>query len=170
MPAFPETVCDYLRQCIGNRCPDTLLVVSAGASIAHALADPFPKTALEHQTPECAGAHIPDEARFDLAVIIDALETLARPRAERLVGRLRDINAAAVLAVIDRKRSSETPGASPWRQADFIALGFTRCAGTRQLASGWDLYRYDVHDYKTTPSWLNARHWANPQRWGKQRW
>ena len=32
------------------------------------------------------------------------------------------------------------------------------------------LFGYDVGTYKTTPDWLNADHWANPELWNKHRW
>ncbi|MES1925471.1 hypothetical protein T31B1_09108 [Salinisphaera sp. T31B1] len=49
-------------------------------------------------------------------------------------------------------------------------MGFRRVAGSQALPAGWSLYRYDIHDYKTTPDWLNKRYWANPERWDQERW
>ncbi len=45
-----------------------------------------------------------------------------------------------------------------------IALGF------RGTALPEPVFNYDIRDYKHTPDWLNARHWANPELWGKYRW
>ncbi|ANJ66482.1 hypothetical protein A9404_02995 [Halothiobacillus diazotrophicus] len=64
---------------------------------------------------------------------------------------------------------------NPAWTAQLIALGFLR----KHLGRGnpvnaadhpsWVLY-FDIHQYKETPDWLNARHWANPQNWNKFRW
>ncbi len=47
---------------------------------------------------------------------------------------------------------------------EMVSLGFTRQAGDEPL------YLFDIETYKHTPDWLNARHWANPELWGKYRW
>ncbi len=51
--------------------------------------------------------------------------------------------------------------AHPLSAADYRALGFT-CLPPWQR---WRCYAYDLHHYKTTPDWLNARYWAHPERW-----
>jgi len=45
-----------------------------------------------------------------------------------------------------------------------VSLGFTR------HAADVPVYLFDIETYKRTPDWLNARHWANPELWGKYRW
>ena len=30
---------------------------------------------------------------------------------------------------------------------------------------GLRIHYYDLDTYKTVPDWLNARFWANPERW-----
>ncbi|MFO7808749.1 DUF6231 family protein [Guyparkeria sp.] len=45
-----------------------------------------------------------------------------------------------------------------------VSLGFTRQAADEPI------YLFDIETYKRTPDWLNARHWANPELWGKYRW
>ena len=45
-----------------------------------------------------------------------------------------------------------------------VSLGFTR------QAAGEPVYLFDIETYKHTPDWLNARNWANPERWEKYRW
>lgn len=44
--------------------------------------------------------------------------------------------------------------------ADMFAFGF-RCLA--QIGDD-SLYEYRLSDYKTPPDWLNARYWANPER------
>ena len=45
-----------------------------------------------------------------------------------------------------------------------VSLGFTRQTAAEPM------YLFDIETYKQTPDWLNARHWANPELWGKYRW
>jgi len=45
-----------------------------------------------------------------------------------------------------------------------VSLGFTRYRADEPI------YLFDIETYKRTPDWLNARHWANPELWGKFRW
>lgn len=45
-----------------------------------------------------------------------------------------------------------------------VSLGFTR------QVTAEPVYLFDIETYKRTPDWLNARHWANPELWGKYRW
>jgi hypothetical protein len=37
-------------------------------------------------------------------------------------------------------------------------------------AATFEIYGFDLGSYKATPDWLNARHWAHPEHWGKYRW
>jgi hypothetical protein len=49
----------------------------------------------------------------------------------------------------------------------FFAFGFRRLDGLcESLASGEEpcWYEYRMSDYKSPPDWLNARFWANPER------
>ena len=32
------------------------------------------------------------------------------------------------------------------------------------------LFTYDLREYKQVPDWLNAKLWANPERFGKYWW
>ena len=45
----------------------------------------------------------------------------------------------------------------------FRALGFT--LSLADTAANVRVYHYDLDTYKTVPDWLNARFWANPERW-----
>lgn len=162
---LPEPIERYLEARIDERSPRSLLFVPRpGLETAFkaqgsrdtelvALQDPF--TSL-------------DERVFDMAIVGDALRRWPRARGEQLLSRLRDRNAGSVWVVVGPAAKSGDDTA--WRQADFIALGFRRAPNTRELSEDWHVYRYDVHDYKLTPSWLNARYWANPERWDKERW
>lgn len=117
--------------------------------------------------PELPCTHCrPDEAelarlaclKFDYAILADLPGTLDKTSSEAVIANMRDIKAQKVFWVIDSH--------SPWESKDAIALGFHQL----QQDDGATLYGYDIDNYKTTPDWLNARHWANPERWNKDRW
>jgi len=48
-------------------------------------------------------------------------------------------------------------------EAGFRALGFMHSSA--EPTEGLHFYYYDLDTYKTVPDWLNARFWANPERW-----
>ena len=95
-------------------------------------------------------------ARYDLAIVADALEYMEKGHARKLLAALRDVHASRLCVAV---RTGER-----WQG----------------LTSHWDptetdggpihLYKYDIATYKQTPDWLNSRHWANPAMWNKYRW
>ena len=162
---LPEPIERYLDARIDERAPSSLLwVTRADLEPTAAAAN---STATERVEPEDTIGSL-GERHFDMAVVADALRHWPRTRGEQLLSRLRDRNAGSVWVVVGPV--AESGDDTAWHQADFIALGFRRAPNTRELSEGWTVYRYDVHDYKLTPSWLNARYWANPERWDKERW
>lgn len=102
-----------------------------------------------------------------LAIVVDAPNVLSRIATRQLLGRLRNYTAGAVIAAFAAEPAKSE---GRWSSDEFLGLGFRRLAQARELASAYWLYRYDIYDYKTTPDWLNSRHWAHPERWGKARW
>lgn len=102
--------------------------------------------------------------RFDLALVVDAPAVLSKKQTTQLLARLRHYHADRVVAAFAAGRGAA------WSPGDFLALGFRRLSSARELASDYHVYRYAIRDYKHTPDWLNARHWANPEQWGRHRW
>jgi hypothetical protein len=99
-----------------------------------------------------------------LAVVTDTLESLPLPKGRALLAALRDVYSETCLVAID----ADAGVRAGWNPEAFIAMGFK----VRPGIEAWDfaLYSFSLRDYKTTPDWLNARHWANPERWDKDRW
>jgi hypothetical protein len=46
----------------------------------------------------------------------------------------------------------------------FFAFGFRRLGVMDEMDEQW--FEYCLRDYKQPPEWLNARFWANPERFG----
>ncbi len=100
----------------------------------------------------------PDDAAGSpcaLALGVDALNGLDAQQAEQLIGRTRLYLAPRLLLA--------APAAGPLDEASFRALGFTLSAA--DPAAQVRIHYYDLDTYKPVPDWLNARFWANPERW-----
>lgn len=86
------------------------------------------------------------------------------------IGALDGLDAGAAEALIHRTRLYVAPRLLLVAHADcaldesaFLALGFVLAA--HDTAAGVRLHVFDLDTYKTVPDWLNARFWANPERW-----
>jgi Family of unknown function (DUF6231) len=97
---------------------------------------------------------LPD-APSALALGIDALDGLSARQALRLINQTRLYAAPRILLA--------APVACVLDEATFRALGFMLSAS--EGAGDRRIYLYDLDTYKTVPDWLNARHWAHPERW-----
>jgi hypothetical protein len=137
-----------------------LLLGDAGAAIEPAraaIASPL------RWVREVHGTHdLPlEQGRFALAAAVGVFERLDQDTAAAVLAALRDRCARRVLTALP---------AVPWtahemRAFGFDALGQVDFAGTLLAAYGFDIDRY-----KRAPDWLDARHWANPELWGRFRW
>ena len=103
--------------------------------------------------------------RWSLVCLLDPQIPAASLR--MLLARIRDLHAVRVLH-FDR--------CSQWSLADSLALGFSQVApGCSWLSqhgtiSGLTAFEFEIRSYKQVPDWLNAKHWANPELWGKHSW
>lgn len=102
--------------------------------------------------------------RFDFVVVADSLEQMERYTAEQLISRLRDLHAKLLWVMVPVDRPNCYHG------NDAVAQGMRMVSpesfGSRQPQ--W--YEFSLQFYKPVPQWLNAKHWANPDRWNKSRW
>ncbi len=99
------------------------------------------------------------DQHYDCAVLEGLPGPLDKAEALALVAHLRDIQSQCLLWVIESR--------SQWCRQDLLALGFHQLD---QAKDGSQLFGFDIDNYKTTPDWLNPKHWANPERWNKKRW
>ncbi len=86
-----------------------------------------------------------------------------------VLARVRDLHADRIVHIDCsgcRVSSGHPDSVAGWTLADSLALGFNRISA----AEGIDQYEFNKSTYKSAPDWLNARHWANPELWGKHRW
>ena len=108
---------------------------------------------------------LPFQQRFDLAVIIldecflDQDQTDASSTANQVITHglthLPDLLARRILVVAYGDQS-----------AGLRSLGFTQI----ETIDGWELWQFNILEYKQIPDWLNSRYWANPENFDKYRW
>ncbi|MBO9471586.1 hypothetical protein J7355_15960 [Endozoicomonas sp. G2_2] len=167
----PESIQTLLGSVVAEREPGRLLLIGATDADASRITACAPDecNVVRLSADDSATSALANDVRFDLAVVIHTLERLSPEAGKRLLGRLRNVLAQSIVAGV-RARSDDTDDHTTWCISDFIAMGFRQCRTSAQLAGGWSVYRYDIHDYKTTPDWLSSRYWANPKRWDKERW
>ena len=111
-----------------------------------------------------AQAQLDSLPQVELAVLDAAAAFADEAAAVQLVSRLRDVCASRVLVI-----GAPRPGASLGRE-QLVGLGFRRWDTTGEGDDRRRWYEFSLADYKVTPDWLNARHWANPELWDRYRW
>lgn len=97
----------------------------------------------------------PPGQRVELALGIDALNGLDAQQAQHLLSQTRLYIAPRILLAV--RTDCALNGDM------FIALGFALTA--TDTTANVRIHEYDLDTYKTVPDWLNARFWANPERW-----
>ena len=123
----------------------------------------------EGLTTAAVAAHprIPGDRRWSLVCVLEP--AIDKPSLIRLLAGIRDLHADRVIHVNSN---------SDWSLADSLALGFSQrdepanpqLNPEPQNKPAWQIFEFDLHNYKPAPDWLNAKNWANPERWGKHRW
>lgn len=104
--------------------------------------------------------------RYDLAVIIlsndSAIDT-------QIIQRCRDLFAKHCLVV---QNLSE-----PATGVDVVSFGFSRLHEQPIVendqdhhATNYQVWQFNLFDYKHLPDWFNSKFWANPELWNKFRW
>lgn len=95
---------------------------------------------------------------IDMVIVAQDIETLDRDQATQVIGQLRNVLNAQIIALLSNK--------APLGFQDMIGLGFKR----ESIESGLAIYTYDIANYNKKREWNNARFWANPQNFDKFRW
>ncbi len=139
---------EQLALALGRNTTQTLLALDDTAfDIAQSL---LPSGSVQRLAPNA----VPPAAR-DVALIIDALNTLDAAAARAHIAHVRNFIAPRILVASDSRCALSS--------LDFLALGFDLLIEDK--ANATSLYRYDIETYKQVPDWLNARYWAHPERW-----
>lgn len=154
--ATPETLQAWLAREVATTAGRVLLLGDAGRGVA---AD---AGAVQWLRAVATPDDLPlEQQRFALAAAAGVFERLHTDAAAALLAALRDRCARRVLVAL---------AARPWSAQDMRGFGFDSLGAVRAGDTVLDTYGFDIDRYKRTPDWLNARHWANPERWGRFRW
>ena len=103
--------------------------------------------------------------RFEFIVVFDDFSKLAKQTTEQMISRLRDLHAKLLWVMINDDADAES-----YRKQDAVAQGL-RLVDPQQFGKKtlcW--YEFSLQFYKPVPQWLNAKNWANPDQWNKNRW
>ena len=139
---------DTLTQALQSVPAGQICALDVGAlQVAHALLPPEAQLKLCDTTSS--------DSRAQLALVKDALHALDAAQARTLLARVRDFISPRIIVMADVH--------CPLARQDFLGLGYETLAADEgeQIA----LYQFDLATYKQVPDWLNARFWANPERW-----
>lgn len=107
--------------------------------------------------PASTATALPADQRFDLAIVTEPEPRSGIKTTTALLAALRDVHARRLLILVSGNSA-----------IDLKALGFSLLADYPDNAR--QLYGFELKNYKSTPDWLNAQYWANPEMWGKKRW
>ena len=103
--------------------------------------------------------------RFDFILLRGVLERVDADTGAHLLARLRDVHTRRFCAAVNPSNDEH-----PWQASALIAMGLAHWSRETVDAGILEIYGFDLGTYKTTPNWLNARHLAHPQHWGRERW
>ena len=143
--------------------PVRLLLIGASQFPAlEAFTLAHPETLVAHAAPGPLPAELAAQ-RFDLALLVDCLEHLAKRDGLNLLGGIRNLNASRIAVLADLP-------ASGWQETDFFSLALQASERFQRDDQVLTLFTYDLLDYKQVPDWLNSRFWANPENFGKYWW
>lgn len=161
-----------LTRRLGSLAPASLLAIGPRAGAL--------TTAYQSTHPGCRIAHLDARGtlggerllealaclgRFDFVIVRGVLERLDAETGAHLMARLRDVHSRRFCVVL-----STHDGEHPWQASKLIAMGLTHWSSETLNQAALEVYGFDLGTYKATPDWLNARHWAHPEHWGKNRW
>lgn len=103
--------------------------------------------------------------RYDLAVIILSNDSTIDTQ---IIQRCRDLFAKHCLVV---QNLSE-----PATGVDVVSFGFSRLheqpivENDQDHHTSYQVWQFNLFDYKHLPDWFNSKFWANPELWNKFRW
>lgn len=162
---------DLARRLESHR-PASLLTIGPGAGAlvadyrkAHpecAIAD------LDHHGTLDGGAllrELTNRGRFDFIVLRGVLERVDEDIGAHLIARMRDVHTRRFCVALGGVDAGHR-----WTAAELVAMGLTHWSSEGAGDAALEIFGFDLGTYKATPEWLNARHWAHPEHWGKYRW
>lgn len=101
------------------------------------------------------------DKKYQLAIVVVAADEHQQPLYQQSIQRCRDLFGRHCLVLLPVNHS-----------LNLTAMGFSRL--TQQLiehdSKPYELWQFNLFDYKHLPDWFNSKFWANPENWDKFRW
>ena len=107
------------------------------------------------------------DERFDVAIALNWFEHLNKTQGQQTLSRLRDVLSPQYCICLP---ISQSVNSVDWHLTDLFSFALSKVATYSHNEKNYGLFKYNIHDYKKTPDWLNADNWANPNMWGKYWW
>jgi Family of unknown function (DUF6231) len=166
----PPVYADDVTRLLEQIAPRSVLLWDLTASrICSPYLQKEPDCKLDRLTNNDVMKQLQTRGRYDFCFVANVLERTEKTVAGQVLARLRDLHAVRLFVVAPV--GEEWSGLeSAWEMADFIAYGMRLLHSYEQDGKPMQMYKFDMADYKRTPDWLNAKHWAHPERWDKERW
>ena len=106
------------------------------------------------------------ESPSDLVIMVNVLEQFDKQGGTLILGRMRDVMSRQFCVCVPLAKA----GNGGWSLSELLALGLRRVSQYQINDAPYGLFKFSLNDYKSTPDWLNADNWANPELWGKYWW
>lgn len=90
----------------------------------------------------------------------------SEPHIDEMLGQARRVAPQGLLVEVgaDNLDHQCDNGATPLSDERFFAFGFRLVNPQHNVETNKRLFAYRLREYKQAPEWLNARFWANPER------
>ncbi len=146
-----------------------LIVLPDDDALFCELSGHYPKLRVTRLTGDKLVASVVNIEPKHIGIVAHTLEYMSKQSAGTVISRLRDLYCKIFYAIVPV--GSEWTGLQThWEPSELIAYGLRRIKVHPLNGKSLQIYNYDWYNYKTTPDWLNPKHWANPHRWDKMRW
>jgi hypothetical protein len=109
-----------------------------------------------------------DSRRYDFGLVAGFLDKVDKETGGAVLARLRDVLVRRLCVVVEDPQGENRE--RRWSNTEMVAFGFSFLGRFEIETRELELYGFDIANYKRTPDWLNAKQWANPERWNKDRW
>ena len=161
---------DPLADIVEHKTPESVVFIGP---VAAAAADSYRERHADATITVFDGAdpleQIQGMPRVDLAVVAHALEMMEKRRAQNLLAALRDLYSKCLIVAV--RLGSNWPGLiSHWQENELLGFGMQQVASYEKDERPIGVYEFNIEDYKLSPDWLSARHWAHPELWDVYRW
>ncbi|KAA1174400.1 hypothetical protein FWJ25_09205 [Marinobacter salinexigens] len=164
MSQYNSALTQVFTEIVATTLPSTIVtfgnVANAAAEAASHASDATRKHI--HISNEDSVPDNPEGFSTGLALLSSPIDQLPPEQSSQLIGTLRNLGTRHIAVALGQD--------ARLCFRDLIALGFRRHAVIETDNGALTLYTYNLDTYNHKRAWNNAKHWANPEMWGKAWW